>query len=73
MQYKKNIETFTDFNENLNISGVINRLSDWNTDRKLKKERLKIYNEYKDGKISYNEYVKQRKELEEKYKNEDMQ
>jgi hypothetical protein len=51
----------------LNISGVINRLSNWNTDRVRKKERLKIYNQYKSGDISYDEYVKQRKELEERF------
>jgi hypothetical protein len=67
----KHVESFRDFNENLNISGVINRLSNWNTDRVRKKERLKIYNQYKSGDISYDEYVKQRKELEERYKEED--
>ena len=46
---------------------VINRLSNWNTDRVRKKERLKIYNQYKSGDISYDEYVKQRKELEERW------
>jgi hypothetical protein len=55
----------------MKISGVINRLSNWNTDRVRKKERLKIYNQYKSGDISYDEYVKQRKELEERYKEED--
>lgn len=50
----------------MKISGVINRLSNWNTDRVRKKERLKIYNQYKSGDISYDEYVKQRKELEER-------
>lgn len=58
-------------NLELNISGVINCLSNWNTDRVRKKERLKIYNQYKSGDISYDEYVKQRKELEERYKEED--
>jgi hypothetical protein len=53
----------------LNIFGVINRLSNWNTDRVRKKERLKIYNQYKSGDISYDEYVKQRKELEERLVN----
>ena len=59
------------FMKKFNISDIINRLSVWNIDRKRKKARLKIYNQYKDGKISYDEYVKQRKELENKYNNED--
>ena len=71
MKDKKNIKNFREFNENLNISGVINRLYNWNTDRKRKNERIKIYNKYKEGIISYDEYVKQRKELEDKYRNED--
>jgi hypothetical protein len=71
MKDNKHIQSFGLFKENLNISGVINRLSNWNTDRKRKNERLKIYNNYKDGEITYDEYVKQRKELEDKYRNED--
>jgi len=71
MKGKGHIQSFDIFKENLNISGVINRLSNWNTDRKRKKERLKIYNQYKEGTISYDEYVKQRKELEDKYRNVD--
>jgi hypothetical protein len=57
--------------DKLNISNLINRLSDWNTDKKLRRERMKIYNRYKDGDITYEEYVKQRKELETKYNRED--
>ena len=49
---------------------TVNRLSNWNTDRKRKNERLKIYNQYKEGVITYDEYVKQRKELEDKYRND---
>ena len=71
MKRKSHIESFLEHTENLNISGVINRLSNWNIDRKRKNERLKIYNQYKEGAISYDEYVKQRKELEDKYRNED--
>jgi hypothetical protein len=51
---------------------TFNRLSNWNTDRKRKNERLKIYNQYKEAVITYDEYVKQRKELEDKYRNEDI-
>ena len=57
--------------DKLNISNLINRLSDWNTDKKLRRERMKIYDRYKDGDITYEEYVKQRKELETKYNRED--
>ena len=57
--------------DKLNISNLINHLSDWNTDKKLRRERMKIYNRYKDGDITYEEYVKQRKELETKYNRED--
>ena len=71
MKDKKNIKSFRELNENLNISCFINRLSNLNTDRKRKNERIKIYNQYKEGTISYDEYVKQRKELESKYRNED--
>ena len=71
MKRKSHIEGFLEHTEKLNISGVINRLSNWNTDRVRKKERLKIYNQYKSGDISYDEYVKLRKELEERYKEED--
>lgn len=71
MKRKSHIEGFLEHTEKLNISGVINRLSNWYTDRVRKKERLKIYNQYKSGDISYDEYVKQRKELEERYKEED--
>ncbi len=71
MKGKGHIQSFNEHQENLNISGVINRLSNWNTDRKRKNERLKIYNQYKDGVITYDEYVKQRKELEDNYRNED--
>jgi hypothetical protein len=71
MKGKGYIQSFNEHQENLNISGVINRLSNWNTDRKRKNERLKIYNQYKDGVITYDEYVKQRKELEDNYRNED--
>jgi hypothetical protein len=71
MKRKSHIESFLEHTEKLNISGVINRLSNWNTDRKRKNERLKIYNQYKEGVITYDEYVKQRKELEDKYRNED--
>jgi len=71
MKDLKHIQSFNEHQENLNISGVINRLSNWNIDRKRKNERLKIYNQYKEGAISYDEYVKQRKELEDKYRNED--
>ncbi len=52
-----------------NIPAIMNRLSNWYSDRKLKNTRLKIYNQYNNGKISYGEYVKQRKELEYKYRN----
>lgn len=48
-------------------------LSNWNIDRIRKKERLKIYNQYKEGDISYNDYSKQRKELEERYNKIDME
>jgi hypothetical protein len=71
MKRKSHIESFLEHTEKLNISGVINRLSNWNTDRNRKNERLKIYNQYKEGVITYDEYVKQRKELEDKYRNED--
>lgn len=71
MKRKSRIESFLEHIEKLNISGVINRLSNWNTDRNRKNERLKIYNQYKDGEITYDEYVKLRKELEDKYRNED--
>lgn len=71
MKRKSHIESFLEHTEKFNISGVINRLSNWNTDRKRKNERLKIYNQYKEGVITYDEYVKQRKELEDKYRNED--
>lgn len=71
MKRKSHIESFLAHTEKLNISGVINRLSNWNTDRNRKNERLKIYNQYKEGVITYDEYVKQRKELEDKYRNED--
>jgi hypothetical protein len=71
MKGKGHIQSFNEHQEKLNISGVINRLSNWNTDRKRKNERLKIYNQYKDGVITYDEYVKQRKELEDNYRNED--
>ena len=68
----KHIKTQEQLNEKkLGLSGVINRLSDWNTGRVRKKERMEIYNQYKDGKISYEEYVKQRTELEKQYKEED--
>jgi hypothetical protein len=70
MKGKGHIQSFNEHQENLNISGVINRLSNWNTDRKRKNERLKIYNQYKEGVITYDEYVKQRKELEDKYRND---
>jgi hypothetical protein len=43
MKRKSHIESFLEHTEKLNISGVINRLSNWNTDRKRKNERLKIY------------------------------
>jgi hypothetical protein len=69
MKRKSHIEGFSEHTEKL-ISGVINRLSNWNTDRKRKNERLKIYNQYKEGVITYDEYVKQRKELEDKYRND---
>ena len=73
---RKEINKFKYFlNENsedkLNISNLINRLSDWNTDRKRRRERMKIYNRFKDGDITYEEYVNQRKELEAKYNRED--
>jgi len=71
MKDLKHIKRLNEAQENLNIFGVINRLSNWNTDRKRKNERLKIYNQYKEGTISYDEYVKQRKELEDKYRSED--
>jgi len=71
MKHLKTQKQFNEGQENLNISDVINRLSNWNTDRKRKNERLKIYNNYKDGEITYDEYVKKRKELEDKYRNED--
>ena len=71
MKRKSHIEGFLEHTEKLNISGVINRLSNWNTDRVRKKERLKIYNQYKAGDISYDEYVKRRKELEEQFKEKD--
>ncbi len=69
MKRKSHIEGFSEHTEKL-ISGFINRLSNWNTDRKCKNERLKIYNQYKDGEITYDEYVKLRKELEDKYRND---
>ena len=73
---RKEINKFKYFlNENsedkLNISNLINRLSDWNTDRKRRRERMKIYNRFKDGDITYEEYVNQRKELEAQYNRED--
>jgi len=75
-EMRKEINKFKYFlNENsedkLNISNLINRLSDWNTDRKRRRERMKIYNRFKDGDITYEEYVNQRKELEAKYNRED--
>ena len=71
MDIDNKITVHDNTDKKLHISGVINRLSDWNTNRIRKKKRLKIYNQYRDGKISYQEYVKQRKELEEQLKNED--
>jgi len=70
MGNNKHIQCFNVHQEKFNISGIINRLSNWNTDRVRKKKRLKIYNQYKYGEISYDEYVKQRKKSEEIYKDE---
>ena len=46
------------------IQGFFKNIKNLIIDRNLKKKRLKIYGQYKDGKITYNEYVKQRKDLE---------
>jgi hypothetical protein len=36
------------------------------------KERLKIYYKYKNGDITYDEYIEQRKELENKYRTDNL-
>ena len=39
---------------------------------RISKERLKIYYKYKNGNITYNEYIEQRKELENKYRTDNL-
>jgi len=39
---------------------------------RISKERLKIYYKYKNGDITYDEYIEQRKELENKYRTDNL-
>ena len=48
---------------------IITRLVNWNTNRKRKIKRLIIYNKFVEGRITYDEYVEQRKNLEKQFKN----
>lgn len=52
-------------------SSLVGLLVSWYKNRIRRNERLKIYNLYSEGKITREDYTKQRRELEERYKKED--
>ena len=52
-------------------SSLVDLLVSWYKNRIRRGERLKIYNLYYEGKITREDYTKQRRELEERYKKED--
>ena len=52
-------------------SSLVGLLVSWYKNRIRRSERLKIYDLYSEGKITREDYTKQRRELEERYKKED--